>query len=199
MDAQARRRGHHASTPPLIQDLRYAIRRLVRDRSFSILAAGTLALGVAIMTASFTVVVIPGIQGSARPIAELRRDGGDAIHGHHDAVVVSARYWRTVAAANSSFVGSSLRLHDGRSAQMRLFRHVVTRSLALGFAGIGLGLAVGLIGAPFLEPLLHEVEAVDPLTVATATGLLLGAASLASLAPGIRAARSAPADTLRQD
>jgi hypothetical protein len=79
-----------------------------------------------------------------------------------------------------------------------LFRSVVKRAARLGAAGTGLGLTVGLAGAPLVGPLLYEVTPLDESTFATAAGLLLFAAALAGIAPGIRAARSAPADVLRQ-
>ena len=79
----------------------------------------------------------------------------------------------------------------------RLFRRVFWRSLGLGAAGTGLGVATALLATRALEPLLWEISAVDLTTFATAAALVLAAACLAAIAPGTRAARSAPAEVLR--
>ena len=80
----------------------------------------------------------------------------------------------------------------------RLFGSVAWRSVRLGAAGTSIGLATALVGARALEPLLFEVRPVDPMTFVTAAGVLLAAATLAAVAPGTRAARSAPADVMRE-
>ncbi len=176
-----------------MHDIRHALRRLIRERSFSIVAIGTLALGVAVVTASSAVIdavllrpvvedqdrvirvwknnaarddmrdpfsypefkairdavkhftALEAVQyGNANAVAVTLNDGptavmaapvspdflslvtsrrpvqgrwleaGDDRRGGDLATVVSARWWRRVAAANPAFVGQRLRMHDGR-------------------------------------------------------------------------------------
>ncbi len=62
-------------------------------------------------------------------------------------------------------------------------------------AAIGLGAAVALSGA--MRNFLYRVTALDPLSVASATAVLFVVTIVASYLPARRAARSAPAETLR--
>ena len=61
-----------------MHDVRYAFRRLVRERSFSIVAIATLALGVAVVTASFAVIdavlLRPIVEDQDRVIRVWRND-----------------------------------------------------------------------------------------------------------------------------
>jgi ABC-type antimicrobial peptide transport system permease subunit len=72
-----------------------------------------------------------------------------------------------------------------------------------GLMPVGLGLAVGILGAlalgKMLASLLFEVSVRDPLTYAGVCGVLLGVAVLACLAPSLRAAREDPALALRYE
>jgi hypothetical protein len=76
--------------------------------------------------------------------------------------------------------------------------------LVLGRVGvlIVIGLAVGLTGslwaARFVGPLLFQVEARDPATLAGAAGILVAAGVLAAWVPARRAARLDPATVLRE-
>lgn len=79
----------------------------------------------------------------------------------------------------------------------KITRAVLGRSARLA----GLGIAVGVVGAlataGLLRSLLFGITPGDPLVLAAAAALLLGAALLASLVPARRAARIDPAHVLR--
>lgn len=83
------------------------------------------------------------------------------------------------------------------AAPHRIARLVAGQGLALTAGGIGVGLLLYALAAPFLRSFLFEVEASDPVTLCTATLVLLGAAMLASWLPARRAARVDPARALR--
>jgi predicted lysophospholipase L1 biosynthesis ABC-type transport system permease subunit len=80
-----------------------------------------------------------------------------------------------------------------------LFRRVFQRSLRLGATGTAIGLAIAVMATQLLEPLLFEVNPLDPTTFGVAAALLLVSAALAAVAPGTRAGRVEPAAVLRQD
>jgi putative ABC transport system permease protein len=79
-----------------------------------------------------------------------------------------------------------------------VFGFVVRRGLVLA----AIGLAVGLIGLVIfgrvVADMLYGVRALDPLTVAAASVVLLLVSLLASAAPAWRAARSEPTEALRE-
>lgn len=83
------------------------------------------------------------------------------------------------------------------AAPHRIARLVAGQGLALTAGGIGVGLLLYALAAPFLRSFLFEVEASDPVTLCTATLVLLGAAMLASWLPARRAARVDPARALQ--
>ena len=83
------------------------------------------------------------------------------------------------------------------ASPVRLFRGVMQRSAGLGAGGAVVGLALAFVSTRPLESLLFEVSPTDSGTFAAAAALVLASACLAALAPGLRAARSAPADVLR--
>ena len=72
---------------------------------------------------------------------------------------------------------------------------------AVGVAVLGvlLGGAAVLSAARFLQPLLFEVPARDPRVLASAAGLILAIAFLASWLPGRQALRVDPASILREE
>ena len=91
-----------------------------------------------------------------------------------------------------------IRMALGASPQA-IVRDVLWQGMAL----VGIGLVVGLIGATqltrWLKAMLFEVQPTDLPTFAVVSGLLLGAAALACLAPARKAARIDPQDALRAD
>ncbi len=91
-----------------------------------------------------------------------------------------------------------IRMALGASPQA-IVRNVLWQGMAL----VGIGLVVGVIGATqltrWLKTMLFEVQPTDLPTFAVVSGLLLGAAALACLAPARKAARIDPQDALRAD
>jgi len=70
---------------------------------------------------------------------------------------------------------------------------------ALGLVGLGLalGVAVAIAASRFIESMLFGLTAADPLTYASAAGVVLAVALAASLLPAFRAARVDPMTALR--
>jgi ABC-type antimicrobial peptide transport system permease subunit len=66
-------------------------------------------------------------------------------------------------------------------------------------AGGALGLAAAWTGTPYLDALLFQVEAHDPVSAAAALAVVTAAAGLAALVPARRASRVDPAVTLRAE
>ncbi|MGH9888010.1 MAG: FtsX-like permease family protein, partial [bacterium] len=79
----------------------------------------------------------------------------------------------------------------------QLARGVAVRGLTLVATGVGAGLVLYAVAAPFLRGFLYGVTPSDPLTLAGAILALAGTASLASWLPARRAAHVDPADALR--
>ena len=82
---------------------------------------------------------------------------------------------------------------------LELVRLTTARGVAPALAGIGFGLAITLAAGPLLRDLLFETSARDPFVLAAVTGLLVGAAVVASFVPGLRAAKTDPMIALRAD
>lgn len=79
----------------------------------------------------------------------------------------------------------------------RIARLVAGQGLALAVGGIGVGLLLYALAAPFLQAFLFGVGTSDPLALVVAVLVLLGAAMLASWLPARRAARVDPARALQ--
>ena len=81
----------------------------------------------------------------------------------------------------------------------RLFRQVLgegMRQVALGLA-IGLGLALAM--SRMLQSMLHDIGVADPVAIGAVLLVLGAAGALASVGPGLRAARVPPMQALRVD
>jgi putative ABC transport system permease protein len=78
-------------------------------------------------------------------------------------------------------------------------RRVVWQGLQLAVAGVTAGLAAALVGTRLLRSLLFGVSPADPLTLVSATLLLLFAALVASYIPARRATRVDPMTALRYE
>lgn len=76
---------------------------------------------------------------------------------------------------------------------------VLRQGVALALIGIVLGFAGAALLSQTLGSLVWGVEPLDPLTYATVAALLLAVATLASLAPALRAARIDPMTALRAE
>jgi predicted permease len=80
-----------------------------------------------------------------------------------------------------------------------ILRLTLVRGIAPAAAGILIGIGAALILARFLESLLFEVSARDPVTLATASAVMLVCSAAASFAPAWRATKVDPTIALRAD
>ena len=78
-----------------------------------------------------------------------------------------------------------------------IVRLVVMGNTRLMTTGLALGLGAGVLGAMALRGFLTGVAPMDPVTLVSASGIVAGAALLASLVPALRAARVDPLVALR--
>jgi predicted permease len=82
---------------------------------------------------------------------------------------------------------------------MRLARQIIGQGVVFAAAGIVIGGTVAFAAARWVEPLLFDTRARDPLVFVAVTGILLLVALLATLRPAWRAARVDPVRALRMD
>lgn len=78
-------------------------------------------------------------------------------------------------------------------------RNVVGNGIAFAAAGIALGSAAALFGARWIQPLLFDARALDPVVFALVTSILLTVAVLATLRPALTATRVDPTVALRAE
>ena len=76
---------------------------------------------------------------------------------------------------------------------------VLTQGIRPTLAGILFGLGGAYLASRALASMLYNVEPLDAATLVAVSGLLLGTAVVATLAPARRASRIAPASTLRME
>jgi putative ABC transport system permease protein len=76
---------------------------------------------------------------------------------------------------------------------------VMRHALAVVAAGLGIGLTAALGATRGIQTLLYDVAPTDPATFVVVPALLLLTALVASWLPALRASRTAPATTLRED
>jgi ABC-type antimicrobial peptide transport system permease subunit len=76
---------------------------------------------------------------------------------------------------------------------------VVSQALAMGLAGLGIGLAGALAASRLLDNLLFEVSPADPATFAAVSLMLLGVVVAAAYVPARRATRVDPILALRAE
>ena len=79
-----------------------------------------------------------------------------------------------------------------------VLRLMLGRGLRLAIYGLAVGLAAAMVLTRFVEGLLFGVRALDGLTFATTTLVLLVVSSIACLIPALRASMLDPNETLRQ-
>jgi len=82
---------------------------------------------------------------------------------------------------------------------MDIFKLIIGRGLLLTLIGVGVGLALALVGTRLLSSLLYSVSAIDPLTFAGVTLLLVAVAFLACFFPARRAMKTDPMVALRYE
>ena len=80
-----------------------------------------------------------------------------------------------------------------------IFKLVTWRGLLLTLIGVGVGLVLAFVGTRFISSLLYYVSAVDPLTFAGMTLLLVAVAFLACYFPARRAMKTDPMVALRHE
>jgi predicted permease len=90
-----------------------------------------------------------------------------------------------------------IRLAIGASA-IEIVRLVLRRAAIIWIAGVGLGSAAALAGAPLLTPILMGVGPRDPSTLALALGVLTAVIAAACLLPARRALVNDPSTLLRR-
>jgi ABC-type antimicrobial peptide transport system permease subunit len=66
-------------------------------------------------------------------------------------------------------------------------------------AGVVLGSVIGVAASPWLQPLLFEQSATDPITYSVVGIALLLVAVAASAIPAIRASRAEPSEALKSE
>ena len=76
-------------------------------------------------------------------------------------------------------------------------RMILSQGMWLAGAGVLIGLVAAVALGQVLATQLYGVSSVDPLTIAVAAAIFVGAAMLASLLPAARAAGTSPLDALR--
>ena len=76
---------------------------------------------------------------------------------------------------------------------------VLTQGMRTALAGVILGTGIVLLTGRFIEPMLFQVSARDPLVIGSAVLVLLGASLLANLIPAHRATRANPMTALQAD
>ena len=85
------------------------------------------------------------------------------------------------------------------AAPTDLRRLVYRRSFAIAGAGLGVGTALALALGRMLAAIEYGVDAIDPLTWAAAISLVVGAAMLATIRPGLIAMRVDPLTLLKRE
>jgi putative ABC transport system permease protein len=80
-----------------------------------------------------------------------------------------------------------------------IVRQVFREGFALTLAGLGLGLGLGALLGRVLAVVLYQVSPFDPISLAAASALLLGAAMIAAWVPARRAGRIEPMVAMRME
>ncbi|MEO7362790.1 MAG: FtsX-like permease family protein, partial [Gemmatimonadaceae bacterium] len=85
-------------------------------------------------------------------------------------------------------------------AQSRdVVRMILRQSVALSAIAVALGVGIALLTSKWVEPLLFETSARDPLVYVSVAGALILVAIAAAIAPALRAARVDASTALRSD
>jgi len=194
-----------ASKESIITEIRFALRHLARNPSFSVLVILTLALGIGACTAIFSVV--NGVLLSDLPYADpdrLIRDPRPRAFCPHGArgialaLAVVGVYGVVAFAASRRTFEIGIRMALGAEAS-EVRRMVVRHGLAPVTIGIVIGVAGGAAAAQTLRGLLYNVQPLDPVTLIVVPRVIVAAALVASLIPAWRASRVEPSDVLRSE
>ena len=101
--------------------------------------------------------------------------------------------------------GVTQRMHEmgGRVAlgaqRANVVGRVVGKSLQLAVGGAAAGVALALLAARWLQPLLFRQSATDPMVFVGVSGTMILVALIASAIPAMRAARADPVTALRSE
>jgi ABC-type antimicrobial peptide transport system permease subunit len=76
---------------------------------------------------------------------------------------------------------------------------IVRSALRFTLTGAAIGIAGALLMSRWLESMLYQTRARDPLTITVVAGLLIACGIAAALAPSLTAARTDPMTALRTD
>src|SRR5215218_11134757 len=83
--------------------------------------------------------------------------------------------------------------------RMDVMRLVVGHGVRLSLAGVAAGSAIAFAAARWIEPLLFQQSARDPVVLGTVGAVLIAVALVASAVPALRAMRADPNTVLRSD
>ncbi|MGH9868499.1 MAG: ABC transporter permease [Candidatus Polarisedimenticolia bacterium] len=171
-----------ASVDPM--SLEPAIRKALREVDPDVAAAQVRTTGDAVAASIASRRFSLTLMGLFAAIATLMAAFG--LHG----VVSTSVAWRTREMALRMALGA-------RPSQVR--RLVLRQSAVIALAGGAFGLAASLAGGRLIEGLLFGVTAADPLSYASAILVLAAVVLVACDAPARRAARVAPAESLKAE
>jgi putative ABC transport system permease protein len=190
-----------------LQDLRFAQRRLVKDRWFTVAAVVALALGIGANSAVFTLVNAVLLRGLPfdQPERIMWIDTHDARGRNFGVSVDDYVDWR---AATRTFAGMALVQSgqpnlsgDGRLPEAYPGGYITANAFDL--IGVKPILGRGFVGAddaPNAPPVvLFQTGSADPLTLASITILLIMVAISACLWPAWQATRLNPVAALRYE
>ena len=80
-----------------------------------------------------------------------------------------------------------------------IFKHIVGQAFILALIGLGVGIVLVIFSTRAMSSLLYGINAIDPLTLAATSLVLLAVALLASYIPARRATKVDPMVTLRYE
>ena len=80
-----------------------------------------------------------------------------------------------------------------------ILRLIVRQGVRFAIAGVALGSVIGVAASPWLQPLLFEQSATDPVTYGAVGLALIIVAVAASVIPALRASRTEPSAALRSE
>lgn len=116
------------------------------------------------------------------------------------ALLISAIGLFSVIAYSVAQRRTELGIRLALGAQARgLMALILRQGVTLALTGIALGIILSLAGGRFIEPLLFDTPAHDPVTMAGVAAVLLATTVLACVIPALRARRIDPIEALRAE